>query len=206
MGAGLGETNPDDLFCFEDSAVGIATVEDRHWDQVIVPVVVEVHDRPATPAELHVPGGPSPWDHIIEAGIDLDSGRLGITTAEIPNPAITISVAPGYYRLRAYYGAQDKLRGDLVEARPDDGRHHHHIKLWPHEGSLAPRVLRRGGGRTRPPRPGRCLRGPTPRSGLAPERTRRTGPLELRPSRGPGCDSTCRLDPFSGPVPESLCA
>src|SRR4051812_47084304 len=39
------ETNPEDLFCYEDTAVGIATVEDRNDDQVIVPVVVEVHDR-----------------------------------------------------------------------------------------------------------------------------------------------------------------
>jgi hypothetical protein len=83
-----------------------------------VPVAVEVAD--ASPTLVF-----DSWDHIAEASIDLPSGRLEIH--ECTGGSIDVlSVLPGTYRARAYFGGLNTLSDDGL-----DGDDHYRITLWP---------------------------------------------------------------------------
>ncbi|MFN5713043.1 MAG: hypothetical protein ACK463_00385, partial [Bradyrhizobium sp.] len=77
------------------------------------------------------------WDHIVEASLDVASGRIAIAgcTDYFPDAA-RIDVAPGTYRLRVSYGALDTLSEDGLE-----GDDHYRLQLWP-APSIAVRVLK----------------------------------------------------------------
>lgn len=83
-----------------------------------VPVEVEVGDAP--PGAL-LDG----WDHVAEASIELPSGRLEIH--ECTGESIDIlSISPGTYRARAYFGGLDTLSPDRL-----DGDDRYRIVMWP---------------------------------------------------------------------------
>jgi hypothetical protein len=64
------------------------------------------------------------WDHVAEASIDLPSGRLEIH--ECTGGSIDIlTVSPGTYRIRAYYGGLDTLSDDRL-----DGNDRYRIVAW----------------------------------------------------------------------------
>lgn len=85
---------------------------------MVVPVEVTV--SAAAPA-LAFDG----WDHVAEASLDLPSGRLEIH--ECTGGSIDIlPVAPGTYRMRAYYGGLDTLSEDGL-----DGDDRYSLFLWP---------------------------------------------------------------------------
>lgn len=83
-----------------------------------VPVEIEVADTPPTLAFAK-------WDHVAEASIELPSGRLEIH--ECTGGSIDVlPVAPGTYRVRAYFGGLDTLSADGL-----DGDDRYSIFLWP---------------------------------------------------------------------------
>jgi len=64
------------------------------------------------------------WDHVAEASLELPSGKLQLHECT-GGPVDDIDVAPGTYRVRAYYGRL----GDL-SLNGLDGNDHYRIVLW----------------------------------------------------------------------------
>ena len=85
---------------------------------MVVPVVLEITDAaPDTSLE--------DWDHVAEASLDVPSGLLEIH--ECTGGSIDIvSIEPGTYRVRAYFGGLDTLSADGL-----DGNDHYRLALWP---------------------------------------------------------------------------
>ncbi|TXN70472.1 hypothetical protein [Methylobacterium sp. WL6] len=82
-----------------------------------VPVEVEVTNHPAC-LDLDA------WDHVVEASLDLPSGRLEIH--ECTGGSVDVlTVTPGTYRVRAYHGGLGTLSEDRL-----DGDDHYRIVLW----------------------------------------------------------------------------
>ncbi|WP_420139517.1 hypothetical protein [Sphingomonas sp.] len=65
------------------------------------------------------------WDHVAEASLDLPSGKLEIHQCTGGSVDI-LSVPPGTYRVRAYYGGLDTLSEDQL-----DGHDHYRLVVWP---------------------------------------------------------------------------
>jgi hypothetical protein len=83
-----------------------------------VSAVVEVHES----EPLYEAGD---WDHIVEGSLDLPSGRL--TVLEWPDrPVAKFSLAPGCYRVRAFFGNLRSVLSD-EEASAD----YYKVVLWP---------------------------------------------------------------------------
>lgn len=84
-----------------------------------VPVVVEIHDQEPA-ADL------SDWDHVVEAEINVPSGRLVVAgcTDYFPE-ASRVEVYPGSYRARVSYGALQTLSENGLE-----GEDHYRVQLW----------------------------------------------------------------------------
>jgi hypothetical protein len=103
------------LLAIAPGTMGIGTV--RSMD---VPVVIEIHDdRPFEDS--------GEWDHVVEASVELMSGRVVIAgcTDYFPD-ATRIDVPPGCYLARVSYGGLNSLSEDGL--RGDD---HYRIQLWP---------------------------------------------------------------------------
>ncbi len=169
-----------------------------------VPVEVQVHDAEPT-------YDANRWSHIAECSIDLPTGKLQVHECT-GGPVAHFAVAPGSYRVRAFYGALDTLRGNDLE-----GDDHYLVVLWPGTPT-EPRVLKQY--RDEAARRGRCCREPAPppphrrqaavdspaAGGLCrsrrrelPERLSRVPRANLRrtrPSRRRGDGSVRRLEPF----------
>lgn len=105
------------LLALAPGTIGVGTV--RNMD---VPVDVEVQDCGPT-------SDVDEWDHIMECGIEVPSGRLVIAgcTDYFPDAARLI-LAPGKYRARVHYGALDSISDDGL-----DGDDHYKVVLWPSE-------------------------------------------------------------------------
>ena len=103
------------LFAIAPGTVGIGTV--RNTD---VPIVMEIHD--------HEPRDDlSEWDHVVEASLDVPSGKIVIAgcTDYFPD-AMRLDVPPGCYRVRVSYGSLDALSEDKLS-----GDDHYRLQLWP---------------------------------------------------------------------------
>lgn len=83
-----------------------------------VPVEIELLDQ----APERIADG---WDQIVEASLDLPSGRLEVIECTTGS-ADTIDLPPGTYRLRAHFGGLDTLSEDGL-----DGDDRYRIALWP---------------------------------------------------------------------------
>lgn len=93
-----------------------------------VPVTIEIH---AAEPEFD----PAVWDHIVECSLALPSGRLQVHECTGGSVA-QFTVAPGTYRVRAFYGGLDSLDESGLE-----GDDHYTVALWAApEGEL--RVLK----------------------------------------------------------------
>ena len=105
----------DRLLAVAPGTVGVGTV--RNMD---VPVVVEIHDR--LPDDDF-----AEWDHVVEAGVDITSGRIVIAgcTDYFPD-AMRIEVARGTYRVRVCYGALGTVSANGLE-----GDDRYRLQLWP---------------------------------------------------------------------------
>jgi hypothetical protein len=92
-------------------------------------VVVQSARNMKVPVELEVlDAAPSDdladWDHVAEASLELPSGKLQLHECT-GGPIDDIDVAPGTYRVRAYYGRLDDLSANGL-----DGNDHYRIALW----------------------------------------------------------------------------
>ncbi|KJC59803.1 hypothetical protein UP10_16830 [Bradyrhizobium sp. LTSPM299] len=115
----------DRLLAMAPGMVGIGTVRNMH-----VPVSVTILD--GEPVDDF-----AEWDHVVEACLDITSGRIVIArcTDYFPD-AMRIEVSPGTYRVRVSYGALDRLSVNGLE-----GDDHYRLQLWP-APSIAVRVLK----------------------------------------------------------------
>ena len=78
------------------------------------------------------------WDHIAECSLELPSGQLELHECTGGSRGV-LSVVPGSYRVRAYFGRLDSLSEDGLS-----GEDHYRVALWP--GPSSPlRVLKRWG-------------------------------------------------------------
>jgi hypothetical protein len=83
-----------------------------------VPVVWELHHQ--------APGYTlDDWDHVVECTLDCPSGHLAMEECT-GGTAASMKVAPGTYRVRAYYGGLATLSADGL-----DGDDHYLVALWP---------------------------------------------------------------------------
>ena len=107
----------DLLLALAPSTIGVGTVRD-----MTVPVMVLV-TREAPDADL------AEWEQVNECSLYVASGRIVIAgcTDYFPEAA-RISVAPGWYRARIYYGNLDQLSDNGLE-----GEDHYKVVLWPSE-------------------------------------------------------------------------
>jgi hypothetical protein len=102
------------LLAVAPGTIGIGTV--RNMD---VSAVVEIHDQ--EPAH-----DLSEWDHVVEAELNISSGRIVIAgcTDYFPD-ARRIEVSPGGYRSRVSYGALDSVSEDGLS-----GEDRYRVQLW----------------------------------------------------------------------------
>jgi hypothetical protein len=103
------------MLAIAPGTIGIGTA--RNMD---VPVAVEIRDQE--------PGDDLPeWDHVVEATLDVASGRIIVAGCSDYLPdAMRIVVPPGSYRVRVSYGALDTLSEDGLS-----GDDHYRVQLWP---------------------------------------------------------------------------
>ena len=118
------DANPNSALDYDDADI------ERRIKAAPFLVVVQPERNMSVPVELevadHPPGGDyDDWDHVAEASLELPSGKLEIH--ECTGGSIDIlSVPPGTYRVRAYFGGLDTLSEDRL-----DGDDHYRILLWP---------------------------------------------------------------------------
>src|SRR5258707_278824 len=84
------------LLAIAPGTIGIGTVRNMR-----IPVVIEIHDQEPD-------NDFSDWDHIVEAALDVTSGRIVVAgcTDYFPD-AKRIEIPSGSYRARVSYGALD---------------------------------------------------------------------------------------------------
>jgi hypothetical protein len=119
------EEATDRLLALAPGTVGIGTV--RNMD---VPVTVDI-------LEQEPDDDASEWDRVVEASLEVTSGRIVIAgcTDYFPD-AMRIGVPPGTYRVRVSYGALDTLSEDGLS-----GDDRYRLQLWP-ATSTAVRILK----------------------------------------------------------------
>jgi len=126
LGDAWTEQAVSDLLALAPGTIGIGTV--RNMD---VPVDVEILGGP--PRE-----DLAQWDHVMECGIDVPSGRLVIAgCADYFPDAARLHIAPGTYRARIHYGDLDSLSDDGL-----DGDDHYKVVLWVSD-DMSRRVIKR---------------------------------------------------------------
>lgn len=86
-----------------------------------VPVTVEVWDE-------HPPLDLDEWDHVVEASLEVGSGRVALGGVEGPAELAPLDVVPGTYRLRSSAAGLD-------DADEFDGGDRYRIQLWPLEAA-----------------------------------------------------------------------
>jgi hypothetical protein len=126
LGDAWTDTAVNDLLALAPGTIGVGTV--RNMD---VPVEIEVLNGPPQ-------NDLAQWDHVMECGIDVPSGRLVIAgcTDYFPDAA-RLNIALGTYRARIYYGDLDSLSEDGLT-----GDDHYRIVLWP-SSDLTRNVIKR---------------------------------------------------------------
>lgn len=95
-----------------------------------VPVTVEVRETP--PGEHF-----ADWDHVVEASLEVPSGRIVVMGNEYWYNAARIPVRPGTYAVRAYSAGLDTLRNNDL-----DGDDRYRVVIWP-SAHREPAVLKR---------------------------------------------------------------
>jgi hypothetical protein len=83
-----------------------------------VPVTVVVFEHP-------IRYDSDPWDHIVECSLELPSGKLEVHECTGGSVA-TMELAPGIYRVCAYYGGLGTVSQNGLE-----GQDRYLIALWP---------------------------------------------------------------------------
>lgn len=81
-----------------------------------VPVTLEIH-------EAEPEFDPHKWDHIVEGSLQLPTGNLQVHECT-GGPVADVSLAPGSYRVRAFFGGLCSVDGL-------DGDDHYKVVVWP---------------------------------------------------------------------------
>jgi hypothetical protein len=102
------------LLAVAPGTIGIGTVRDMD-----VPVAVEIHEQEPNDDR-------SDWDHVVEAELNVTSGRIVLAgcTDYFPD-AKRVQVQVGSYRARVSYGKLQTLSEDGVS-----GEDHYRVQLW----------------------------------------------------------------------------
>jgi hypothetical protein len=105
----------NNLLALAPDILGIGTVRN-----MFVPVSIEILDAEPDDKDFLI------WDHVNECSIDVQSGKIVVSgcTDYFPDAA-RISVTPGVYRVRIYYGKLDSLSEDGL-----DGEDYYKVILW----------------------------------------------------------------------------
>jgi hypothetical protein len=99
--------------------IGISTVRNMN-----VPVEVEVREsQPIDPFQE--------WDQVVDCSIETRSGKLAVGGPGLDDDVPPITVEPGTYRARIFFGRLDTLSSDGTE-----GDDRYRIVLWP--GKITP--------------------------------------------------------------------
>jgi len=114
------------LLAIAPRMIGIGTV--RNMD---VPVTIEIHDREPD-------NDTSEWDHVVEAALDVGSGRIVVAgcTDYFPD-AMRVEVPSGSYCVRVSYGALENISADGLS-----GEDHYRVQLWLGPSSTAVHVVK----------------------------------------------------------------
>lgn len=120
------------LFAMGDQVLGIGTVRD-----VDVQVEVVIHEQPLEELEVISEAEFSPWDHVVQAVIDVPSGTLMLhgLTQDMAD-AEYIELPAGRYGVRAFW--QDL---DDVDAVGFEGNDSYRLEFWP-DTEFVPMVLK----------------------------------------------------------------
>jgi len=96
-----------------------------------VPVIIEILDSEPS-QEVGT------WDQVNECGLEVPSGRIVVAgcTDYLPDAA-RITVPPGWYRVRLFYGNLDSLSDDGLE-----GNDFYKVLLWPADGPFPLTVIK----------------------------------------------------------------
>ncbi len=109
------QDNFDNMLSVGHLVVGVGTARDKD-----VPVSVEVVEKEPDDDDL------SDWDHVTECNLELPSGKMLISgPTESLDLAARITVEPGMYRMRIYYGALEEVDDDGFE-----GDDFYRVVLW----------------------------------------------------------------------------
>jgi len=95
-------------------AIGISTI--RNLD---VPVEVEI-------SEVEPTGTFDNWDQVVDCSIQVQSGWLILGGPGLDDDVPPISIKPGTYRARVFFGGLNTLSADELE-----GNDRYRIVLWP---------------------------------------------------------------------------
>lgn len=116
----------EDMIAVATGIVGIGTARNTH-----VPVQISVF---STQPDDDFAG----WDQVVEATIEVPSGRLIIAGPSDYLPDVQrLPVIPGVYRIRVYYGGLDTISEDGLK-----GNDRYQVFLWPDEESSL-KILKR---------------------------------------------------------------
>jgi hypothetical protein len=108
------EEASDRLVAAASGTLGIGTAQTD-----FVPVIVDILEREPNDDSVE-------WDHVVEADLDVVSGRIVIAGCTDYYPdAIRIAVPPGGYRVRISYGALDTVAENRLS-----GDDHYRLQLW----------------------------------------------------------------------------
>ena len=113
-----------------DTLDGLLAIGIARWGQDTAVTIERGESSPAT-------DNLDAWDCIIEASIRTISGQVHLTTPEGDDArAPVISIAPGWYRVRVYYG---QLRS-VVDELASHGADTYRLTIWPSDPSV-PRIV-----------------------------------------------------------------
>lgn len=93
-------------------------------------VVIQPERNMEVPVELEITNAEpylnlEGWDHVAEASLELPSGHLEVHECT-GGPIDEIVLAPGIYRVHAYFGGLGELSEDRLE-----GNDHYRLVIWP---------------------------------------------------------------------------
>jgi hypothetical protein len=114
----------DDRLAIENGILGIGT-------ECYGPVKGEVNllDAPNTYVNFN------DYDHIVEAGIKINSGTIQILNCPDSNIELELFVDPGIYKVRIYSSNLSSVEGD-------EGNDFYNVEIWP-DTEMVRRVLKR---------------------------------------------------------------
>ncbi len=117
----------------ERHALAVATAR---YDYVPVLLKLLAHPPPDGPFD--------DMDHVVEADIEVPSGKLAITGAtQLPNEVEPLQLDPGRYRLRISYTQTEYRPPGSHETEPGDHLEYR-INMWPVQVPSGGRVLKQG--------------------------------------------------------------